>query len=135
MRARTVIGTWLALALLAAAAACTGKGGGDGGSGDAGTEAGTMCPNDLPDTCPTPTPSYTGSVSAIITSKCNGCHADGGVGQSTEDFSSYDRIHSRRGPILSQVFGCLMPPPDAGPLTATERAQLLGWLACEAPDN
>jgi hypothetical protein len=122
-----------ALALLAAAAACTTKSG-DGGSGDAGAEAGA-CPNDLPDTCPTPTPSYAGSVSGIITNRCNGCHADGGVGQSTEDFSTYDRIHSHRGPMLNQVYACVMPPPDAGQLTPTERAQLLGWLVCEAPNN
>jgi hypothetical protein len=134
MRSRPLI-TRSAIVVLLAAAACTGKSSGGGGSGDAGAEAATSCPNDLPDTCPMPTPSYAGSVSAIITDKCNGCHADGGVGQSTEDFSTYDRIHSRRGPMLNQVYACLMPPPDAGQLTPSERAQLLGWLVCEAPDN
>jgi hypothetical protein len=103
---------------------------------DAGADtAPAVCPNDLPDNCPTPTPSYATDVKGIIDDKCNGCHANGGVGQSTEDFSTYDRIHSRRGPMLNQVYGCKMPPPDAGQLTADERAKLLGWLVCDAPNN
>ncbi len=105
------------------------------GGGDAGPPEAGPCPDDLPQSCPSPPPSYAQDVGAIIQSRCNGCHADGGVGQSTEDFSTYDRIHSRRGPMLNQVFSCLMPPPDAGQLTPDERAKLLGWLVCDAPDN
>ncbi len=131
MRALAVIAFVLAL-VIAAAAACTSSSGASSGGTDAGPAA---CPNDLPDTCPMPTPSYEGGVAQIIGTKCNACHADGGPGQSTEDLSTYDRIHARRGPMLNQVYMCLMPPPDGGPLTPDERKQLLAWLVCEAPDN
>ena len=139
MRARALIAAPFAAALAAgalvvvaaASAACTSSSGG-GGAADAGT---APCPNDLPASCPTPTPSYSATVAAIIQDRCNGCHANGGPGQSTEDFSTYDQIHSRRGPMLTQVYSCLMPPPDAGQPTPAERAALLGWLVCEAPDN
>jgi uncharacterized membrane protein len=125
MRARALIAL-----MLAAAAACTSS------SGSSSSDAGPApCPNDLPDSCPNPPPSYMNGVAAIIDAKCNVCHANGGPGQSTEDLSTYDKIHSRRGPMLNQVYTCLMPPPDGGPLTPDERKQLLGWLVCEAPDN
>jgi hypothetical protein len=134
MRVATLI---FAASTLVAAYACSSSsdGGAPADGGSDATQEPPVCPNDLPGACPSPQPSYTNEVSAIIETKCNGCHADGGVGQSTEDFSTYDRIHGRRGPILNQVFSCQMPPPDAGQLTPAERAALLGWLVCEAPNN
>jgi hypothetical protein len=57
------------------------------------------------------------------------------VEQSAFDFSTYQGVHKNFGSILSNVYGCLMPPPDAGGLTDAQRRTLLGWLVCAAPDN
>ncbi len=37
--------------------------------------------------------------------------------------------------INFDVKGCAMPPADAGPLTNADRATLLNWIACGAPNN
>ena len=102
-------------------------------AGDAGPAS--TCPSDLPGTCPMPTPSYKDQAQGVIESRCWQCHADGGVAQQGNDFSTYDQIFRQRSGILNQVYSCQMPPSDAGPLTAEERAILLGWLVCRAPDN
>lgn len=104
-------------------------------SSDGGGSSGSQCPQDLPATCPTPTPSFAGEVDPIIVRRCGGCHLDGGVAQPTRDFTTYDDIFRQRSPILNQVYSCNMPPPDAGQPTAEERAALLGWLVCKAPNN
>jgi len=37
--------------------------------------------------------------------------------------------------VLTQVYSCRMPQPGAAPLTEAERAALLGWLVCGAPND
>ena len=91
------------------------------------------CPNDTL-ACTLPAPSYASSVSTIIQSRCVSCHGPGGQ-QASMPFTSYQQIFAARSPILNQVYACRMPPAGAAELTMGERTQLLGWLACSAPNN
>ena len=94
------------------------------------------CPRDLPPSCPADVPSYAGTVSAIIQERCFPCHAAGGQGIGGGHlFTSYDAIHADRGSILTQVYACKMPLPDASAPLPAERAALLTWLVCGAPNN
>lgn len=93
------------------------------------------CPNDLPAACPAAPPSFAATVEPVFERRCWTCHTDGGVAASAHDFSTYDRIYAQRSSILNQVYGCEMPPEDAGQLTAEERAAFLGWFVCKAPNN
>jgi hypothetical protein len=105
---------------------------------DAGPEAksdAAVCPHDLPNSCPSPEPSWMNDVAPIIDQACGPCHGVGGVEQPVFDFSTYQGVHKNFGAILSNVYSCLMPPPDAGGLTDSQRQLLLGWLVCAAPDN
>ncbi|MFO0670994.1 MAG: hypothetical protein U0235_15410 [Polyangiaceae bacterium] len=102
---------------------------------DAGADATAVtCPNDLPKACPTPPPSYQGSVAAIFEARCSACHS-GPAPVGAYDFSTYDGVAARRSQILNQVYACRMPPADAAPPSADERAALLAWLVCRAPNN
>jgi mono/diheme cytochrome c family protein len=92
------------------------------------------CPNDLPASCAATPPSYARDVAPIVASKCVVCHGPGGV-ESNRDLSTYDHVHTLRSSVLNQVHACAMPPADGEALTAAERATLLGWLVCSAPDN
>ena len=102
-------------------AAC---GGGGGGS----------CPNDLPGACPSTPPSYARDISPVISGRCFPCHAPGGQEQ-VKPLTTYQQVFDQRGPVLDQVYHCRMPLSGAPQLTAGERAQLLTWLVCNAPDN
>jgi hypothetical protein len=82
-----------------------------------------------------PTPSFQTQVAQIFTSRCYPCHGPGGIEQFAHDFTSYANIHSQRLEILTQVAGCTMPPPGNPPPTTAERAALLAWLVCSAPNN
>ena len=50
-------------------------------------------------------------------------------------FSRETMYEPQRGPMLNQVYACNMPPDDAGQPTPEERAILLGWFVCKAPNN
>ena len=102
---------------------------------DAGAEAADECPDDVPAACPSPEPSYANDVAPIFARRCAPCHFPGGIEVATHDFSKYDVIHDQKGAILGQIHACLMPPPDAGAPTPDERAALLGWIVCGAPQN
>jgi len=109
--------------MAAAFATVIGCGGGDSG-----------CPNDLPSACPASPPSYSQGVAAIISGRCFPCHAPGGV-EASRPLTTYPEVFSQRGPVLDQVYHCKMPLAGAPALTAAERADLLAWLVCNAPDN
>lgn len=111
---------------LAAAAACS--------PADGGPQP-TSCPSDLPASCPMPTPSYKDDVAPIVARRCSPCHFPGGIEAATHDFSTYAGIAAQRSSVLDQVYSCRMPQAGAPPLGAAERATLLGWLVCKAPDN
>lgn len=92
------------------------------------------CPEDLPAACPANAPSYQLDVAPIFASRCVVCHSpDGSDTQRT--FVNYLAIYANRGAILDQVYACNMPPSGAASPTASERAKLLTWLVCGAPNN
>jgi hypothetical protein len=93
-----------------------------------------MCPNDLPAACPSPAPSWSGDIAAIMAARCAACHAPGGS-VSEKPLTTYAEVYQRRVTVLTEVYGCLMPPAGADPLSAAERQDLLGWLVCGAPNN
>jgi uncharacterized membrane protein len=91
------------------------------------------CPND-PVVCPSPAPSYSTTVSTIIQNRCLSCHGPGGQWAS-KPFTTYQEVYTNRSAILNQVYACRMPPAGATQPTPNERAQIIGWLACGAPNN
>ncbi len=94
------------------------------------------CPNDLPSACPSSgAPSYATSIQPILTSRCRSCHSAEGEAGTTHVFDSYAETFSERRVLLSQVFACAMPPANADELSEEERAALLAWLVCGAPNN
>jgi hypothetical protein len=118
--------------------------GSDASFDDAGEDSGAGCIDETPDACPSPEPSYTSDVLPVLQAHCYECHADAGLttSESQVDLGSYAAVYSERGTILGQVSTCRMPPSVA-PLgltlppapTDADRATILGWLKCNAPDN
>ena len=101
-------------------------------SDDAAT--GPQCPNDLPPSCPSAVPSYQNDIAPLVQASCLACHRDGGV-EANRPLDTYNNLYSERSAVLTQIYGCLMPPPVAPQLTATQRQQILTWLVCKAPNN
>lgn len=92
----------------------------------------TACPNDLPATCVSPAPVY-GDVAPVFEAHCVRCHGSGGP-QASRPLDTWAAISATRAQVLSQVYGCRMPPIDeADVLTPSERALVLHWLVCGAP--
>ncbi|HEX4353498.1 MAG TPA: hypothetical protein VHZ95_11295 [Polyangiales bacterium] len=120
-----------------------GTSGGAGGTSDA-VDAGICtyvpgndpdnCPDDLPQNCPDPAPSYGSEVSTLISSYCVPCHRAGGLAADRQ-FGTYAVVFKDRIDMLSRLAKCEMPPSCAAQPTATERAALLSWLVCNAPNN
>ena len=103
-------------------------------STDAADDAGVAsCTRKLP-SCPSQAPSYATQIQPIIQSSCVTCHYSGNP-SSRFDFSTYSAVNANRGPMLTQVYSCAMPPPDAGALSSDEREALMTWLVCGAPNN
>jgi mono/diheme cytochrome c family protein len=123
-RARTRRGFFAAVAAVASALGCSSQ----------STPSASACPNDLPVACAATPPSYARDVAPILAAKCVVCHGPGGV-EATRDLSTYDHVHTQRSSVLDQVHACMMPPAGGEALTAAERATLLGWLVCGAPQN
>jgi mono/diheme cytochrome c family protein len=98
-------------------------------------DAGTSCPSDLPASCPSDVASYQAKIRVIIEQRCLACHGPGGVADSKHDLATYDRVYAQRSAILNQAYACQMPPSTEPPLSSMERAALLGWLVCQAPNN
>jgi len=94
------------------------------------------CPNDLPTDvdCPAAAPQYSPVVSRIVTERCGGCHYQDNP-FSSQVFVDYDGIYAARRSMLTQVYGCNMPPAEAPQLTVQERGALLKWFTCGAPQN
>lgn len=95
---------------------------------------GATCPNDLPSSCPMPTPSYKDDISGIMDSHCNGCHGPGGTAPE-KPLLTYADLFRQRSAVLNQVYSCAMPPASERPMTPQQRAKVLAWLVCGAPDN
>lgn len=101
-----------------------------------GDAAAPACPHDLPASCPSPAPSWSadGGVQGIVNERCVPCHQPGGLAFD-RPFTTYAGVYKIHGDVLSQVYSCYMPPPDAGALDDAQRQALLGWLVCGAPQN
>ena len=86
--------------------------------------------------CPDPAPSYATDVSPIFQTYCVRCHGPGGV-EFNKPLTTWAEANSRYGAVLQQVFYfCAMPPATEPQLTdPAQRAALLGWLMCMAPNN
>jgi hypothetical protein len=95
-----------------------------------------QCPNDLPESsdCPAASPSYASEVKTVIEQRCAGCHFPGNT-QSSKVFADYAGIHAERRGMLTQIYGCAMPPENAVELSLEERRVLLEWFVCGALDN
>jgi hypothetical protein len=126
---RLVVPFGVALASPAAIVAC-----GSGGADPAGAPS---CPTlVIPDACPSSPPSWKAEVQPLVAKYCYVCHGHGGIGQSKEDFSTYQGVKKAGPTIAFQVQQCLMPQPGAAQPTASERETLITWaLVCRAPDN
>jgi hypothetical protein len=118
---RTRFAGWLLGAVVAA-----GCGSGSGGTAD-------VCPNDLPASCPSSVPSYAKTIAPALMAKCVFCHEPGGP--SVHSLQTYADVYALRGSVLDQVYASKMPQAGSPPLTSDERAALLAWLVCEAPNN
>jgi hypothetical protein len=88
-------------------------------------------------TCQNPIPSYSRDVAPALDRTCNStCHAPG-VGP--WPLTNYADVFDWGSIIGGDIAQCTMPPPDAGAgngnLTDQERAAILNWLVCGAPNN
>jgi hypothetical protein len=104
------------------------------GSAPIGVDAG-VCEAVATD-CPATPPSWSNDVEPLITRYCWQCHGDGGIEQSSRDFSTYQGVYANRVAIQTQVLSCAMPEPDAGAQpTSAERQTIVEWVACGGPKN
>jgi mono/diheme cytochrome c family protein len=97
-------------------------------------DAAATCPNDLPAACPATVPSYKDQVAFIFDVHCNTCHGSGGTAEDRL-LTDYANVYRQRSSVLNQIYNCHMPPESERPLTAEQRAVLLAWLVCKAPNN
>lgn len=104
-----------------------------GGSSDDSTQA--SCPKVGSVTCPTPQPSFKTDIQPLIEKRCYPCHGPGGIEVSQHNFTNYNDISADIGDIATQIGTCMMPEPDAAPLTAEELTEFLQWIECNSPNN
>jgi hypothetical protein len=96
------------------------------------------CPMDLPpdDDCATASPVYD-DVAPIFAARCSICHHAGGL-ETKYSFDTYAQVHDNttvRTRILTQIYGCRMPPICAPNLSTDERQTMLHWLVCGGPES
>ncbi|HEY2745102.1 MAG TPA: cytochrome c peroxidase [Polyangia bacterium] len=98
--------------------------------------ANPSCPDDLPSSCPATAPSYATDVAPIVANVCAAmCHAPGGIAQN-RPLGDYQSLFNLSDAVLNQVSVCNMPPANADPqLGEADRATLLAWIVCGAPNN
>lgn len=102
-------------------------------SSDTAAEAAGPCSATVPASCPTPVPSFANDIAPIFTEKCNGCHTGG---DGPWPLTNYLDVFHWRTQVLSELAACTMPPSDAAAkLTRDERATVIAWLVCDAPEN
>jgi hypothetical protein len=106
----------------------------DASTHDAVREVEPSCAPGAPDACPGPVPSYSRDLVPILEAKCNGCHT--GHDGAPWPLTNYPDVLHWRAQVLAELAGCTMPPPaGTTQLTAGERAALIDWLVCGAPEN
>jgi uncharacterized membrane protein len=120
---------WFRALVLAVVAGC---GTNDGPGGQT-----TTCEPGLPttDACATNAPSYATVIAPLVRERCLSCHFAGNRNSSVV-LETQQELSQRTQLVETQVYRCTMPPPgDAPPLAEAERAELLQWLVCGAPNN
>jgi hypothetical protein len=125
----------LALGVASCSVSCGSSGNGSQALDGSTSSDASVCPQPLPASCPTPAPSYTSQIGLLIARRCVPCHGPGGVAYPARDFTTYDKVHHQRTEMLTQIYGCRMPPAGALPLTAEELRSMQTWFVCGAPNN
>ena len=87
--------------------------------------------------CSTPIPSFATDITPMLDRACNStCHAPG---MGPWPLNTYSDVSDWASIIQADIATCSMPPADAGAgngsLSDAERATLLDWIACGAPNN
>ncbi len=105
-------------------------------SGSEPVDPGPACTTALPssDDCATAAPSYTNDIAPLVGGRCLGCHFARNPNSSVV-LETQSEIYDQRQLVETQLYRCAMPPSTGTPLTSDERAELLKWLVCGAPNN
>jgi hypothetical protein len=83
--------------------------------------------------CPQPTPSFANDIAPLLNRDCNTCHTPGST---LWPLTGYENVRDWAYSILTDVESCSMPPADGGvTLASGDRALLVGWIGCGAPNN
>jgi len=79
--------------------------------------------------CSQPAPTFAADVLPLLNRDCNtpACHGTGGPAW---PLIEYQDVADWADNIEYDVEACMMPPPDAGALSASDKAQLVDWIAC-----
>ncbi|HEV3192941.1 MAG TPA: hypothetical protein VGY54_20685 [Polyangiaceae bacterium] len=102
-------------------------------SASSSTSPGASCSRLSPAACVGAPPTHALDVRPILERRCFACHANDGPAAESHDFSRLETVRAQRSAIADEVASCSMPPPRAPPLTESEAATLLRWVACGAP--
>ena len=81
------------------------------------------------------TTSFSATVSVIVQTNCafsSGCHGTGST-NTGGPFTNYSLIAAKKDIIKGQVEAGIMPQGSS--LTATDKAALIAWINCGAPNN
>jgi hypothetical protein len=102
----------------------------DGGAATAWSE--TTCAAAPPTACTDPSLRWAG-VEPIFEQSCAPCHS--GAPGAPWPLANWVDVAAWADSISQDLTDCTMPPLDGGvPMTSGERAEILGWLACGAPE-
>ena len=123
---RVSLSLMLAISVLAACAARPPP------SASSASPAATSCSRRLPTACVGAPPTHALDVRPILERRCFACHANDGPAADEHDFSRLETVLAQHADIGEQVASCSMPPPKTPPLTESEAATLLRWVACGA---
>ncbi len=96
--------------------------------------AAATCPDDIPSACALPAPSYVADVAPIVAQRCGSCHGLGGVEYPAVDLSTHAAFVRQQHSVLSVLATCRMPQAGSPQLQAAQRATLLNYLVCGAPE-
>jgi hypothetical protein len=83
--------------------------------------------------CPATPPSFVNDVLPILNRDCNStCH---GPMMGQWELADYSDVSDWASLIQLDLTDCAMPPSDAGAYPTSDRATVLAWIACGAPNN